>query len=71
MPNAKSKHEFFICVRNDGYPASLQTHKIYRLMQDKEAASHKMMRVVDESGEDYLYPEDFFIRIELPQVAEA
>jgi hypothetical protein len=71
MPNAAPKPEFAICVRNEGFPASLEVHKVYRLHADADAATHKMVRVVDESGEDYLYPEDFFIRIELPQAAEA
>ena len=65
------KPEFAICVRNDNHPASLEPHKVYRVLPDPEAASHKMLRVVDESGEDYLYPDEFFVRIELPQAAEA
>jgi hypothetical protein len=65
------KPEFAICVRNDNHPASLEPHKVYRVLPDAEAAGHKMLRVVDESGEDYLYPDEFFVRIELPQAAEA
>jgi hypothetical protein len=49
----------------------LEPHKVYRVLPDAEAASHKMLRVIDESGEDYLYPDAFFVRIELPQAAEA
>jgi hypothetical protein len=63
--------EFAICVRNEDYPASLEVHRVYRLLPDEDAASHKMLRVIDESGEDYLYPEDFFVRSELPRAAEA
>ena len=71
MSSQSPKSEFAICLRNDKYLASLEPHKVYRLLPDPEAASHKMLRVIDESGEDYLYPEDFFVRIELPLAAEA
>jgi hypothetical protein len=71
MSNEISKPEFAICVRNDNHPASLELQKVYRMLPDPEAAGHKLVRVVDESGEDYLYPEDFFVRIELPRAAEA
>ena len=59
--------QYAICVRNDGYPASLERRKIYAVMPDEEAAMHGHIRVVDESGEDYLYPQEFFVAIELPQ----
>ncbi|HEX6792509.1 MAG TPA: hypothetical protein VF304_01550 [Casimicrobiaceae bacterium] len=55
-----------ICVKNDGYGASLQLRKIYELLADPEASEHDQLRVVDESGEDYLYPEAFFVCVELP-----
>jgi hypothetical protein len=58
---------FAVCIRNEGYPASLEVRKIYEVLPDSSAASRHMMRVVDESGEDYLYPEGFFAPIELPQ----
>ena len=63
--------QFAVCVSNEGYPASLELRKIYRIMPDEKAAMHNMVRVVDESGEDYLYPERFFVAIELPRAAEA
>ena len=63
--NAQSR--FAVCIDNDGYPASLELRKIYRVLPDKKAAKHSLMRVVDESGEDYLYPERFFVPIRLPQ----
>lgn len=62
-----SQSQFAVCVDNEGYPASLELRKIYRVLPDKEAAKHSLMRVVDESGEDYLYPERFFVLIRLPQ----
>lgn len=58
---------FAVCIDNEGYPASLELRKIYRVFPDKKAAKHSLMRVVDESGEDYLYPERFFVPIRLPQ----
>lgn len=65
-----SKHRFAICLQNEGYPASLELWKVYRVLPDEKAARHHLVRVVDESGEDYLYPERFFAAIQLPQAAE-
>jgi hypothetical protein len=62
---------FAICIRNDDYPASLELYKVYRVLPDARAARDQMMRVVDESGEDYLYPNDRFVKVELPQRAVA
>jgi len=61
---------FVICVRNKDYPASLELRKVYRLLADEKASKHHQVRVVDESGEDYLYPEEYFVPIKLPQAAE-
>lgn len=61
---------FLICIKNDGYAASLELRKVYQLMPDAEATDRHFVRVIDESGEDYLYPEDFFVPIQLPQAAE-
>ena len=58
---------FVVCVRNTGYPASLEVRKLYRLLADEQAAKHHQVRVIDESGEDYLYPEDFFVPVKLPE----
>jgi hypothetical protein len=58
--------KYVVCVRNDDYPASLELRKLYRVLEDKFAGKHGMIRVIDESGEDYLYPSDFFVRVELP-----
>jgi hypothetical protein len=57
-------------VRNKDYPASLELRKVYRLLADEEASKHHQMRVVDESGEDYLYPADYFVPIRLPQAVK-
>ena len=62
-----SQPKFAVCVHNEGYAASLELRKIYRVLTDKKAAKHDLIRVIDESGEDYLYPERFFVPIRLPQ----
>ena len=56
-----------ICIRNDGYAVSLERRKLYVALHDAKAAKHGQVRVIDESGEDYLYPEEFFVPVELPQ----
>jgi hypothetical protein len=61
---------FAVCLNNSDYPASLELHKIYRVIPDEEAALDGDLRVIDESGEDYLYPADFFAVIELPPAVE-
>jgi hypothetical protein len=66
----KKEQRFAICVKNDEYPASLEVRKIYEVLPDEKAAKHGMVRIIDESGEDYLYPQDFFVPIEIPEAAE-
>lgn len=61
---------FVVCIRNDDYPASLEKRKIYEILPDNEAEKHHQVRVIDESGEDYLYPKDYFIPIKLPKDVE-
>ena len=53
--------QFAICIDNAGYPASLELRKIYQVLPDEKAAKHNLVRVIDESGEDYLYPQRFFV----------
>lgn len=65
MPG-KSK-ELVICVKNEGYAVSLERRKLYVVLADAQAAKHGQLRVVDESGEDYLYPQEFFVAVELPK----
>ncbi len=60
---------FAVCIKNDDYPASLELHKIYQVLPDEDAAANGDIRVIDESGEDYLYPADYFIVVELPEAA--
>ena len=66
----KDKSQFAICIKNDEYPASLQLWKVYRVLPDDKGARHNMIRVIDESGEDYLFPADYFVSIELPHAVE-
>jgi hypothetical protein len=61
---------FVICLRNEGYPASLELRKLYRVLPDAEAAARGHVRVIDESGEDYLYPAEYFAEVELPHAIE-
>jgi len=50
-----------LCVRNEGYPAGLELRKVYRVLADEQASKLCQLRVIDESGEDYLYPEEYFV----------
>jgi hypothetical protein len=59
--------QLVVCVDNDGYAASLEKRKIYVALRDAAAEKHNLLRVVDESGEDYLYPKAFFRSIALPE----
>ena len=61
---------YVVCVKNENYPASLELRKIYQLRNDVAAIKVGMLRVVDESGEDYLYPEDHFVAIKLTPSVE-
>jgi hypothetical protein len=70
MPKTStSSRQLVICIKNDGYPASLEKRKIYVSLPDATAEKHKQLRVIDESGEDYLYPIGYFISLTLPQSA--
>jgi hypothetical protein len=57
----KGVAQFAVCISNNGYAASLEVRKIYRLIPDKAGAKHGLVRVVDEMGEDYLFPEEYFV----------
>jgi hypothetical protein len=63
---ARRSPQFVVCIDNTDYPASLELHKIYRVLPDREAAADGDIRVVDESGEDYLYPASYFTPITVP-----
>jgi len=65
----KNGNAYGLCVKNRGYAASLELRKIYRLLADPKAESRGLVRVVDESGDDYLYPSAFFVPIDVPKQA--
>ncbi len=60
------KIQFAVCLNNKGYPASLEVGKLYRVIADEEAAKENLLRVVDESGEDYAFAANRFHLVELP-----
>jgi hypothetical protein len=60
---------FVLCINNRGYAASLERRKVYRSIGDPGAEKHGMVRVVDESGEDYLFPARLFVPIAVPRAA--
>jgi hypothetical protein len=59
--------KYAICVDNTEYPVALELHKVYRVLPDKEAFQDGDLRIVDESGEDYLYPASYFLPVDLPR----
>ncbi len=63
---AKEVH-FVICINNQGYEASLERMKVYKKIGDEKVEGNLFIRVIDESGEDYLYPCEFFSAIRLPK----
>lgn len=69
MASTRTKRRFLLCVRNNGCE-DLEPRKLYEQLPDPRAADDGYVRVVDESGEDYLYPADYFIAVELPRAAE-
>ena len=66
-PAVRGAEELVICVKNAGYEASLELRKIYRTVEDEDAKKHRLLRVVDESGDDYLFPQSNFLPVILPQ----
>ncbi|MEO6050712.1 MAG: hypothetical protein ABIP78_05190 [Pyrinomonadaceae bacterium] len=62
---------FAVCMNNTDYPASLELHKIYRVLPDEDAEQDGDLRIIDESGEDYLFSSERFALVELPQAVES
>jgi len=60
-------HKFLICINNNGYEASLEQRKLYEILPDETASRHNQLRVIDESGEDYLYPNNMFMDVALTE----
>lgn len=65
-----TRHQFAICIDDSGYEASLERRKIYETCPDEDAARQGFIRVIDESGEDYLYQRERFAPIDLPKPIE-
>ena len=61
---------YVICISNDGYEASLELRKLYEVVSDPTAEAHGQLRIIDESGEDYLYANSMFVGIELPKAVQ-
>ncbi len=71
MKNVKKPAlKFVVCINNDDYLASLELHKIYRVLPDEDAALDGDLRVIDESGEDYLYSAERFVPIVVPEAVQ-
>jgi hypothetical protein len=66
MPKTQAK-QLVVCINNEGYATSLEKRKIYAALRDASAEKHGLLRIVDESGEDYLYPKAVFRSITLPE----
>jgi hypothetical protein len=58
---------FVICINNAEYPAALELRKIYQVIPDEVARDDNLIRIINESGEDYLYPDAYFLAVDLPQ----
>ena len=69
--DAAARQQFVVCVDNDGYEASLERNKIYVVLPDKDAETECDLRVVDESGQDYLFSGDRFVAIDVPAAVKA
>jgi len=69
MSTKSNTQHYVLCVSSERYPASLEARKIYQCVLDPQAQAHGQIRVIDESGEDYLYPQELFIPIEIPEEA--
>ena len=70
MEQQDNETYYVVCIKNENYPASLELLKIYQAIADERAAQDQLIRVIDESGEDYMYPADYFVSIKLPRAVE-
>ena len=66
-----SDHIFAICIQNEGYAVSLEKRKLYEVLPDSEAEKHNQIRVIDESGDDYVYSREYFVIVDLPDAVES
>ena len=70
MPQRRVNQSFAVCIGNEGFAASLEVRKLYPVVTDTEAEANDLIRVIDESGEDYLYPAEYFIFVAFPVAAK-
>ncbi len=71
MADNQTSNSFVLCLDNGGYPESLEARKVYAVLPDERAAARNYIRVIDETGEDYLYPAKLFVPIQIPPEAAA
>ena len=72
MEAEKTEPRFAICIKNDGYPDDLRVRTVYQVLPDESASRSNYIRVIDETREDYLYPADFFVFVEVsPEAAKS
>lgn len=69
MPEQEPENSYVLCIDNGGYPESLEVRKVYVALKDDGAAQRQHIRVIDETGEDYLYPAKLFVPIQVPPEA--
>jgi len=67
----KASRRYAVCITNTGNEASLERNKLYVLLRDRQAEADGLVRVIDEDGEDYLYPADWFVAVEVPKAVQA
>jgi hypothetical protein len=69
MPEDESESSYVLCIDDGGYPESLEVRKVYVALADERAAQRQHIRVIDETGEDYIYPANLFVPIQVPPEA--
>ena len=69
-PKKKPSRRFAVCIKNDGNEASLERNKLYVILPDRRADADGLVRVIDEDGEDYLYPAEWFVAVDVPKLVE-
>ena len=69
MESEHTQSRFAICLNNAGYPDDLKVRTVYQVLPDESAARSNYIRVIDETGEDYLYPAEYFVFVEVPSEA--
>ena len=70
MRKTRNGSRFVLCIKNRGFRVSLVLRRAYKVLPDAAAEKHGLLRVIDESGEDYLYPQGLFVALDLPQSAQ-